>query len=186
MPLWEAVDALARSDIPVIVDCKHVNTWPVLNEVVRRLSPERCFVCCFVSELRFESSRAPGEPDFLSEWNPIERLGEMRRTFPSLTTTACAKWLPTDALVAPQYERLLDSIIRLLNDYEVETVCLNVPDQTFTDGALRRFLQHGILPHVVIDRIDRNQLSELYIGETDHLERATQGAGQELRAGPGF
>jgi hypothetical protein len=35
MPLWEAVEALGDSNIPVIVDCKHYDAWTVVEEVVR-------------------------------------------------------------------------------------------------------------------------------------------------------
>ena len=69
MPLWEAVEALADSNIPVIVDCKHFGAQPVVEEVVEQLRPERCLVHSFVSELKFEAGRMPGEPDFLTEWS---------------------------------------------------------------------------------------------------------------------
>lgn len=62
MPLWEAVEALADSNIPVIVDCKHFGAWPVVEDVVRRLRPKRCLVHSFVSELKFEADRMAGEP----------------------------------------------------------------------------------------------------------------------------
>ena len=60
MPLWKAVEALSRSNIPVIVDCKHVDAWPVVENVVTELRPERCFVCAFASELKFDVGRAEG------------------------------------------------------------------------------------------------------------------------------
>ena len=175
MPLWDAVEALAASEIPVIVDCKHFDAWPAVREVVQRLRPERCLVHCFVSELKFNAGRVPGEPDFLSEWCSIEHLQSLKREFPALTTTASAKWLAADTLVAQEHEPLLDGIVKLLTNYAVDTVCLNVPNETFSNAALRRFLQNGILPHVGIDAIDPAKLSELYIGETDRLDSATQG-----------
>jgi len=174
MPLWEAVEALVDSNIPVIVDCKHSAAWPVVEEVVKQLRPERCLVHSFVSELKFDASRLPGEPDFLSEWSSIACLRAMKRKFPLLTTTASAKWLPLDVLVSEKYEPLLEDIIALLKEYALVTVCLNIPDSTFSDKALRRFLQQNILPHVGVDRIDAGQLSELYIGETDRLELASR------------
>ena len=170
MPLWETVEALADSNIPVIVDCKHFDAWPLVEEVVRQLRPERCLVHSFVSELKFDAARTPGEPDVLCEWSSIERLRAIKRTFPSLTTTASAKWLPADVLLSEKYEAALEDVVRLLKEYEVNTVCLNVPDSTFSDKALRTFLQNDILPHVGIDGIDIKQLSEMYIGETDRLE----------------
>jgi len=174
MPLWEAVEMLAPSKIPVIVDCKHFEAWPVVEEVLERLGPERCLAHGFVSELKFDAGRMPGEADFLSEWCSIEQLRDLKRRFPSITTTASAKWLAADTLIVEEYESLLDGMVKLLKDYAVDTVCLNVPNETFSDAALRRFLQHGILPHVGVDGIDPRRLSEIYIGETDRLESATR------------
>ena len=174
MPLWEAVGALADSNIPVIVDCKHFGAWTVVEEVVGQLRPERCLVHSFVSELKFEAGRMPGEPDFLTEWSSIEVLRTLKAKFPSLTTTVSAKWLSADMLVSEKHETLLESVIRLLKEYRIDTVCLNVPDSTFSDKALRTFLRQGILPHVGVDRIDVQQLSETYIGETDRLAFASR------------
>jgi hypothetical protein len=42
MPLWVAVELIARSAILVIVDCKHFEAWPVVEEVLVKLGPERC------------------------------------------------------------------------------------------------------------------------------------------------
>jgi len=174
MPLREAVEALACSNIPVIVDCKHFGAWPVVEEIVSQLRPERCLVHSFASELKFDASRRPGEPDFLSEWSSIERLQAIKGRFPTLTATASAKWLPLDVLTVGEHEALLKDIAALLKEYAVDAVCLNVPDSTFSDEALRTFLQHGILCHVGIDRIDVKQLSQVYIGETDRLEFASR------------
>src|SRR5690349_4217043 len=44
MPLWDAVEALAYSSIPVIVDCKHFRAWPVVENIVKQLRAERCLV----------------------------------------------------------------------------------------------------------------------------------------------
>jgi hypothetical protein len=174
MPLWEAVEALAVSNIPVIVDCKHFDAWPVTEEVVRQLGPERCLVHSFVSELKFDAGRSPGEPDFISEWSSIECLRAIKKNFPLLTTTASAKWLPADVLVSEKYASLLEQILTLLKEYAVDTICLNVPNSSFSDKALRRFLRQDILPHIGVDRIDVNQVSEMYIGETERLECASR------------
>jgi len=174
MPLWDAVELLATSNIPVIVDCKHFGAWPVVEEVVKQLRPERCLVHSFVSELKFDAGRMSGEPDFLSEWSSVECLRAIKRKFPLLTTTASAKWLPPDVLVSEKYETLLESIVKLLEECAVDTVCLNVSNSTFSDKALRMFLQREILCHVGVDRIEVEQLSEIYIGETDRLEFASR------------
>ena len=174
MPLWEAVEALAESNIPVIVDCKHFGAWPVVEDVVRRLRPERCLVHSFVYELKFSDGRSTREPDFLSEWSSIEYLRGMKRKFGSVSTTASAKWLPADVLVSAKHEAMLEGITRLLKDYAVDTVCLNVPDSTFSDKALRGFLRHDILCHIAVDRTDAKQFSEMYIGETDRLDNTSR------------
>jgi hypothetical protein len=175
MPLWEAVEALADSNIPVIVDCKHCAAWPLVEEVVKQLRPERSLVHSFVSELKFDAGRMPGEPDFVTEWSSIECLGTMKRKFPYLTTTASAKWLPGDVLVSEKHEGLLEGIAKILKEYAVDTVCLNVLNSTFSDRTLRRFLGQDILCHVGVDWIDAKQFSEMYIGETDRLEFASRG-----------
>jgi hypothetical protein len=176
MPLWEAVETLSRSNIPVIVDCKHVDAWPVVENVVTELRPERCLVCAFASELKFDAGRADGEPDFVTEWSSLENLREMKRKFASITTTACAKWLPVDVLTADNYAALLARIMNLLKENRVDTICLNVPDSTFSDRALMLFLREGILAHVGVDHADVTRLSQLYIGETDKLKSASRGA----------
>ena len=174
MPLWEAVETLSDSKIPVIVDCKHFAAWPVVEKVVGQLRPERCLVHSFVSELKFDAGRIPGEPDFVSEWSSIECLRAIKGKFPLLTTTASAKWLPPDVLISEKYEALLEGIITLLKEYALDTICLNVPDSTFSDKALRRFLQRDIIPHVGVGRTDAKQFSEMYVGETDRLEFASR------------
>jgi len=175
MPLWEAVEALASSDIPAIVDCKHVNAWPAVESVVTELRPERCLVHSFASELRFDAGRAGGEPDFVTEWSSIAALRELKRKFPSVTTTASAKWLPADTLASDKHRVLLARIVSLLKENQVDTICLNVPDSTFSDRALALFLREGILAHVGVDHADLTHLSQMYIGETDSLEFASRG-----------
>ena len=174
IPLWEAVDALAGSNIPVIVDCKHVNAWPAVETVVTQLRPERCLVHSFVSELKFDAGRADGEPDFVTEWSSIETLPALKRKFPSVTTTASAKWLPADVLTSNKHGLLLARIVRLLKENQVDTICLNVPNATLSDGAPTLFLQEGILVHVGVDDADWTRLSKLYICETDTLEFASR------------
>lgn len=181
MPLWEAVDAVANSDIPAIVDCKHVDAWPFVEEAVMRIGPERCLVHCFVKELKFDHSRMQGEPDILSEWSSLGTLQSLKDRFPSVTTTASAGWLPHDTLLSPQHDPLLVRIKDLLKHHHVDTVCLNVPDRTFSDGSLRKFLDQGIIPHINIDYVNSKELSEVYIGETNSLDGASQGPPEIVR-----
>lgn len=173
MPLWEAVNTIAKSKIPVMVDCKHFNAWPIIEEVVTKIGPERCLVCTYVSEFKFAYSRKDGELDYITEWSPIEKLRLLKSKFPSATTTPCAKWLPSDLLISNQYEKLLQNIRQTLKDNHADTVCLGVPDKTISDKWLRYFLAENIIPHVVIDKIDTTRLSQIYIGETDYLKSAS-------------
>ena len=171
MPLWEAVDMIAGAAIPIIVDCKHFDAWPVVEEVITRIGPARCLVHTFVAELRFDFR--DGSPDFTTEWSPIRRLDRLKDKFPSVTTCASAKWLPDDLLTSDKHEELLHYIRQILKDNRVDTVCLNVPGGTFSDKPLRYFLKEAIIPHVEIDGLDTTHLTELYIGETDHLSQAS-------------
>lgn len=175
MPLWEAVEAVAKSEIPAIVDCKHVDAWPIVEEVITRIGPHRCLVHSFVKEFKFHHSRMQGEPDVLTEWSSLETLQSVKQKFPLVTTTASASWLPNDTLFSPGHGSLLYQIRRLLKEYRVDTVCLNVPDRTFSNRSLRYFLEQGIIPHIRIDYMDPRELSEVYLGETDRLEWASQG-----------
>jgi hypothetical protein len=172
MPLWEAVDLISSAAIPVIVDCKHFNAWSYVEEVINRIGESRCLVHTFVSEFCFDYDR--NSPDFISEWSPIEKLRLLKSKFPSVTTTASAKWLPNDLLVSDQYEGLLQNIRLMLKDNYVDTVCLNVPDKTFSDKSLQYFLEENIILHVGIDNIDTTRLSQVYIGETDDLRLASK------------
>lgn len=174
MPLWEAVDTIAKSNIAVMVDCKHFNAWPIIEEVVAKIGPERCLVCAYVFELKFNYSRKEGEPDFITEWSPIEKLRLLKSKFPSVTTTPCSKWLPDDLLISNQYEELLKSIRQTLMDNLSDTVCLGVPDETMSNKWLRYFTAENIIPHVMIDKIDTKKLSEMYIGESDYLEKVSK------------
>jgi hypothetical protein len=175
MPLGEAVELIARSTIPVIVDCKHFEAWPVVEEMVKELGPERCLAHSFVSDLKFDAGRLQGEPDFVVEWSPIGRLRQLKAKFPSITTTASAKWLPADLLISDKYDALLSRVTNLLKENQIDTVCLNVPDSTFSDESLRLFLREGIISHVGVDHADVTRLSEVYIGETDRLELTSSG-----------
>lgn len=173
MPLWKAVDLISQSDIMVLVDCKHHDAWPVIENVVEKIGPERCRVDSFVSELRFGHSRGEGEPDFLTEWSAIGRLRLLKAKYPSVTTAACAKWPPRDLLVSDRHERLVEYIRDLLKMNHVDLVCLSIPYETITDEWLRYFRAADIMPSIEVDKIDTSKLSGVYIGETDHLERAS-------------
>lgn len=169
-----SIERIAHSTIVVMIDCKHYGAWPVIEETVDRLGPKRCLVSSFVSELKFGHSRADGEPDFLTEWVGIEKLAELKRRFPAVTTNACTKWPPKDLLVAAKYEPLVGFIRHLLKGHRIDTVCLSVPFETLTNRWLRYFLADGIVPHIEVDRASTAELTQPYIGETDVLDRASR------------
>ena len=171
MPLWEAVDLIAASDIPVIVDCKHRDAWRHVEKVVAAIGPERCLVYSFVSELNM--AYAPHPLSVECEWSPIARLADLKMTLPGVSVTAGAKGLPEDILLPGRHPTLLRDIRQTLIDNDIDTVCFNVPDKTMNDWALRHFLDAGIVPHVMVDDIDVDQLALPYIGETDVLARTT-------------
>lgn len=173
MPIWEAVNMIRQSDIPVIVDCKHFDAWPFVGDVVNKIGAEKCLVHSFASELKFDFSRGNNEPDFLSEWSPIEKLNLIKDKFPSVSTCVSCKWLPNNLLLINDYNNILRDIRRILKENRVDTLCLNIPNETFSDNSIQFFLKEGILPHIGIDNIDTTKLSEIYIGETDNLNSAS-------------
>jgi hypothetical protein len=77
-------------------------------------------------------------------------------------------------LTADKYGGLLARIAQLLQENRIDTICLNVPNSTFSDRALALFLREGILAHVGVDDAELTPLSQLYIGETDTLESASR------------
>ena len=174
MALWEAIEMVANSDIFAMVDCKHYDAWPVIEEVVSKIGPERCLVCGFVNELKYSHSREINEPDFLTEWSPIEKFTRLKEKFPNVTITPCSKWLPGDLLASDKYIQLVGNVRGTLKQFNADTVCLSVPDETINDKWLKYFLEEGIIPHISIDNTDTSKLSELYIGETDYLQKVSR------------
>ncbi len=173
MPIWDAVGMIADSDIPVIVDCKHFDAWQFTEEAVNKIGAEKCLVHAYASELKFDYGRGIDEPDFLSEWSPIEKLKIIKSKFPSVSTCVSCRWLPDDLLLSDEYSGVLKQIKRTLKENEIDTLCLNIPNETYSDRSIQLFLEEGIIPHIGIDHIDATKLSRIYIGETDHLSRAS-------------
>ena len=171
MPLWEAVELLSTSFIPVMVDCKHFEAWKFVETTIGKISPSKCLVHAFVAEFNFLNSNKA--PDVSCEWIPLKQLKELKAMFPFLTTTASAKGLPHDLFENKQHKELLQFIKSSLKENLIDTVCLNIPDELFSDGVLKFFLDDGIIPHVMIDNIDTRKFSEIYIGETDYLTLAS-------------
>ena len=172
VPLWEAVDLISKANIPVMVDCKHHRAWRYVEEVIARIGPAKCLVHTFIFEFDFHYIRHD-EYYVRCEWSPVKKLSSLKTKFPAITTTASARGLPNDILISDQYKELLHSIKHKLIDNQVDTVCLNIPDNTFSDNALAFFLKDKIIPHVMIDKIDTNKLTKIYVGETDFLNSAS-------------
>ena len=171
MPFWEAIELVSKANIPVIVDCKHYNAWPIVEEVIGKIGAHRCMVHSFAVELKFDYEYH--DHDYFTEWSPLQKLAEIKNKFPATTITASCKFLPDDFLLLPQYEKLLTKIREILKSSRIDTICLNVPDNTMSDKILKFFLEEKIIPHVGIDKIDVSKLSELYVGETDTLASAS-------------
>ena len=80
---------------------------------------------------------------------------------------------PKDLLTSSKYEELVGFIRHLLKAHRIDTVCLSVPFETITDRWLNYFLTERIIPHIEIDRTEVGRVTQVYIGETDVLERAS-------------
>lgn len=171
MLFWEVIELVSKANIPVIVDCKHYNAWPVIEEVIGKIGANRCMVHSFAAEFKFDYEYH--DYDYLTEWSPIQKLTEIKNKFPVATTTVSCKFLPNDFLLLPQYEKILTKIREILKSSRIDTVCLNVPDNTMSDKILDFFLAEKIIPHIGIDKIDVSKLSKLYVGETDILASAS-------------
>jgi hypothetical protein len=172
MPIWEAVESISQTNIPVMVDCKHFDAWHHVEEVISRIGQAKCLVHTFITEFDFHYLDQD-EYKVKCEWSAIERLKSLKSKFPAITTTASARGLPSELLVSDKYVELRHEIRALLIANQVDTVCLNVPDNTFSDEAIAFFSMAEIIPHVMIDKIETGKLSETYIGETDRLNLAS-------------
>ena len=171
MPFWQAIELVSKASIPVIVDCKHYDAWPVVEEVISKIGVHRCLVHSFATELKFDYEQH--DYDYLTECSPIKNLTLLKDKFPPATITASCKFLPKNILLSNQYEKLLSDIRKVLKDNRVDTVCLNVLDDTMSDKVLDFFIAEKILPHVGIDNVDISKLSKIYVGETDSLSVAS-------------
>jgi len=171
MPFWAAIELASKANIPVIVDCKHYDAWPIVEDVIGKFGAHRCLVHSFVSELKFDYEYH--DHDYLTEWSPIKKLAEIKSKFPAATLTASCKFLPNDFLLSPQYEKDPIKIREVLKSSGIDTVCLNVPDNTMSNKILDFFLAEKIIPHVGVDNINISKLSRIYVGETDILASAS-------------
>ena len=172
MTFWEAIDLVAGSNIPAVVDCKDDRAWQFVEQAVEKLGPHRCLVHAYAAELKFDYYLY--DLDYESEWLGIARLRSLKERYPSVTTTASAKFLPSDLLVDDKHRKLLLGIRETLSNSFVDTVCLNVvPEGTMSDGVLALFLEKGIVPHVNVDSQDVSRLALPYVGESDILARAS-------------
>lgn len=172
MPFNEATDLIVNSRIPMIVDCKQPEAWPVVEDTINKIGVHRCLVHTFASEFKFDYNLASAH-DYPSEWLPIERLKSLKSKFPNVTTTASCKFLPADLLTSSQYSNVLEDIRNILVENHIDTICLNLTDETMTDDFLAFFLEKNIIPHVNVDRVDTSKLAKIYIGETYVLENAS-------------
>ena len=171
MPFAEAIELVGKASIPVVLDCKHYDAWPVVEDAIKKVGARRCLVHSFGSELKFNYEYY--DRDYLTEWSPIKKLTEIKNRFPAVTISASCKFLPNNLLLSPQHRKLLEKIQKVLKANRIDTVCLNIPYNTVSDEMLNFFLEQAIILHVVVDNIDVSKLSRLYIGETDILANAS-------------
>jgi hypothetical protein len=171
MSFAEAIKLVSKASIPVIVDCKHYDAWPIVENVISQIGVHKCLVHSSATELKFDYEH--NDNDYLTEWSPIKRLTEIKNKFPAVTITASCNFLPSNLLLSPRHEDLLGKIRKVLRTNSIDTVCLNVPDSTMSDKILDFFLAEKILAHVGIDSTDISKLSKLYIGETNILANAS-------------
>ena len=142
-----------------------------VEKSIRDIGAHRCLVHSFATEFRFDDQNS--NQDYVSEWSPIRKLTEIKVKFPLATIAASCKFLPNDLLLSSHYREVLIRIREILKNAQVDTVCLNVPDDTVSDEIIGFLLEENIIPHVGIDNIDVSKLSKLFIGETDILEEAS-------------
>lgn len=170
MPIWEVVQLIANSNIPVMVDCKHYDAWNFVEQVIERIGSARCLVHALVSEFDFHYIDA-SDYRVQCEFSPAEVFSQLKRKFSEITAIAIG--LPNDHLVSKKYEEILWYIKKAMKHNLLDTVCLNVPDNTFAAESLTLFLKVSLIPHVMIDKKISSRFSEVYIGETDCLEKDT-------------
>jgi hypothetical protein len=171
MPFEGAIELISKAKIPVIVDCKHYDAWPVVERAIDKIGAHRCLVHSFATELKFDYESS--SHDYITEWSPIGKLAEVKSKFPFAAIGASCKFLPKDFLLSPQYREVLTKIRDVLKNNQIDTVCLNVPDNTMSDGVIKFFLREKIIPHIGIDNVDVSNFSELFIGETDILGKTS-------------
>ncbi|MEK9179172.1 MAG: hypothetical protein AAB893_01755 [Patescibacteria group bacterium] len=166
-----ALELLAKSKIPVIIDCKNHAAWHYVKMAVMKLGDWRCVVNSFVTELKY--SHVDSGVDYLAEWVSIDRLREIKEMFPLVTTSASCKFLPKDIFTNgfPTEEVYYLRENLMLNT--VDTVSFNVPNETISNSVLQYFLEKGIISHLNVDLADTSLLSSVYMGETDNIKRAS-------------
>lgn len=171
-PIETAIKRLEDSNIPIIVDCKHRDAWPIVEEYVRRLGSYRCLVHAFAEEFKFDYNKNQ-DHDYESEWSTLSKLKDFKSKFPKSILTASCKYLPDDLAENTNYSALIEEIIRNCVSNNIDTICLNIPDEKMNDEVLEKFLANNIIPHINIDATDHTRFKNLFVGETDYLDKAT-------------
>lgn len=168
--LNRALELLSKSTIPVFVDCKHYDTWALIEDVVEKLGQERCLVNTFADELKFNYN--PIEPDYLSEWSDISKLEWIKEKYPLVTTVASAKGLPVD-LSLRSHSKLLTNIRSLLVSNNIDDVSLNVSSDLYDDELIAFFTSKKMLPHIMFDGMQTSELTYCCVGEVEVFEKAS-------------
>ncbi len=172
MSFESALSQISVSHIPVILDCKELGAWSYILDALERIGPHRCMVHIYPTELRF-SHFEWADYDYPSEWIPIGYLRALKEKFPNVTTTVSCKYLPPDTLKNSDHREKLIYIKTLLQEHHIDSLCLNVLDNTMDDATIDFFHDAGIILHVNIDTKDVGTLHGVYIWETDILAHSS-------------
>jgi hypothetical protein len=163
---------LSQSNIPVMLDCKHCGAWPFVEKALSLLGPQRCFVGCMATEFKFDYDFSYDfEVPF--EYSSISNLKILKARYPDVTTVASCSFLPTDFLTARKYKVLRNKIRSLLIENNVDSLSLNFPYTSYSDKDLNFFLEANILLELKVEDISPLSVSEIYLGETDTLQKVT-------------
>ncbi len=172
IPFREAIELLEKSDIPIILDCKEIWALPFLIQIIERLWAHRILVHIYAREFRF-SHFEWADHDYPSEWIDMREVANLKKKYPNITTTASCKYLDPELLKTRGKYTILNFIRETLVSNNVDTICLNVTDNTIDNETLNFFLEENIIPHVTVDAIDASKLTSCYLWESDFINRVS-------------
>ena len=167
----EAISTLSESDCYCYVDCKQRESLGYIFDIVERLGGSRCHIISFVHELNFYSSAEEWKNEcIVSEWIEAEDLLNLKDQFPDVSIAGSGKGLSLDQ-VTTQPDEMADNVRERVPGFDA--VSLNIkPRNQYPSEFIIALNKVGLLPHVPIDTLG-NLPEGLFIGETDHISRAS-------------